>query len=190
MQGAGHLEQPTPSTPLQVQHHDIPMASLQDLQATGFAYLVYVWHKAHCDAQDPKDQKGLRDCFVKCFRDILALDANLWFYFNHLDHLYFTDLRSKLHQAWYKVLGEKSQSRQLRRGARARRARVARARSRDAAGSTTYDPAMQPAYVPAMQPSTTYDDDLRSRVEGIVRSLEAITRHLQRLTWSLDTYRV
>ena len=160
------------ATPFQFQRPDIPMESLQK---AAFAYLTYVWHEAYCRAESGSSvQRDFRDCFVMCFYDIAALDAHLQLHFNHLCGIQFSHLRSLLHHAWFKAKKQKSTLRPFRRGAR-------RARARDA--SDTGGDGGAPDPVAAI-------DNMRSRMEGIITSMEEIIRLMQNLTSSVSTYRM
>ena len=175
------------ATPFQFQRPDIPMESLQK---AAFAYLTYVWHEAYCRAESGSSvQRDFRDCFVMCFYDIAALDAHLQLHFNHLCGIQFSHLRSLLHHAWFKAKKQKATLRPFRRGAR-------RARARDAS-DTGGDGGSLPSYVvpvPAVQGGAPDPvaaiDNMRSRMEGIITSMEEIIRLMQNLTSSVSTYRM
>ena len=177
------------------QRADIPMESLQK---AAFAYLTYVWHEAYCRAaeQESSVQRDLRDCFVRCFYDIAALDAHLQLHFIHLRQ--FIGLRASLHQAWFKVNKQKSW-RPFRRGAR-------RARARDAS-----DTGMLCSETPrcggcgdesVASPrgggsGGANSSNMSSRMEGIITrmeeiitSMEEIIGLMQNSTSSVSTYRV
>ena len=131
----------------------------------------------------------VRDCFVRCFYDIAALDAHLQLHFIHLRQ--FIDLRASLRLAWFKVNKQKS-LRQFRRGARRARARDASdagmLRSETPRGGGCGDESVASSRGGGSGGANS--SNMSSRMEGIITSMEEIIGRMQNLTSPVFTYRV